>query len=472
MCASETVIKLVGKLQMPSSNNLWPFVLGNWILPVGDLFLGQGMMRHFRYLEKAQWWDAERIHKERDAKLQKLIKVAYREVPFYRELMSSANVQPEDVKSPADLQKIPVATKEMFLENHPHKTVRPTNQKHYEARTSGSTGKNFTVVEDAETAGTYRACTLMALQWSGWNLGVPHLQTGMTLNRSTDRKLKDSLMSCHYYSAFDLTDKNLDRWLETIERNKLRHVFGYPGSIYCLARRAIQKGFSETLKSVVTWGDTLYHHYRETMEKAFKVRVYDTYGCGEGIQISAQCGIGSNYHIHALDTIVEFLNDDGVPATPGETANLIITRLHPGPMPLIRYRIGDIGISSAQNKCECGRGFDLMHSIQGRDTDIVYTPDGNKLIVHFFTGVLEHFHEVDSFQVVQDSIDSILIRMVLNVDLTKELHNRIVKSLQEKGATGFRIDLETVSDIPISATGKRRFIVSNVSKSNITSNVV
>ncbi len=42
-----------------------------------------------------------------------------------------------------------------------------------------------------------------------------------------------------------------------------------------------------------------------------------------------------------------------------------------------------------------------MQSIQGRSADIVTTPSGNRLIVHFFTGVLEHFSEVDSFQVVQ-----------------------------------------------------------------------
>jgi phenylacetate-CoA ligase len=458
---------------MPLSlNNSWPHILGNWILPAGDFLFGQGMMERFRYQEKAQWWDPDRIHKERDQSLQNLIRVAYHEVPFYRELMTAAKVKPEDIRTAADLPKLPIATKDMFRANHPQKTVRSTNQKQYEVKTSGSTGKNFVVIEDAQTAGSYRACTLMALHWAGWRIGQPHLQTGMTLKRSPDRKLKDAFMRCHYVSAFDLTDENLDRSLERIARHKLQHVWGYPGSIYFLARRALQQGFAEKLTSCVTWGDTLYSHYRKTIEKAFKVRVHDTYGCGEGIQISAQCGVDNNYHIHSLDTIVEFINDKGFPAAPGENANLIITRLHPGPMPLIRYQIGDIGISSEVDRCECGRGFDLMHSIQGRDTDVVFTPDGNKLIVHFFTGVLEHFDEIDSFQVLQNSLESILIRVVLNTKLTKELEHKVVRALQAKGATGLRIDVETVSDIPIAPTGKRRFIISNVEKSNKPSNVV
>ena len=458
-------------MSLPEQNS-WNRILRNWILPVGDLAFGQGMIERFNYLEKAQWWDQEKNHIVRNESLQKLIQIAFHEVPYYREQMMRANVKPEDIRTISDLQKIPISTKDMFRENHPAKTVRQTKQRHYEVRTSGSTGKNFSVIEDAATAGSYRACHLLSLSWAGWNIGDPHLQTGMTLKRSLDRKLKDAFMRCHYVSAFDLTDENLDRSLERIERNKLKHVWGYPGSIFFLARRALQNGFLQKLNSVVTWGDTLYSNYRETIEKAFQVRVHDTYGCGEGIQISAQCGVGSNYHIHSLDTIVEFINDDGTPAASGEPANIILTRLHPGPMPLIRYRVGDVGISSLDKKCECGRGFDLMHSIQGRDTDVVITPNGNKLIVHFFTGVLEHFHEIDSFQVIQESIDSILIRMVLNTPLTKELDNRIVKALQEKGATGLRIELETVSDIPISKNGKRRFVISSVGKSNISSNVV
>ncbi len=44
----------------------------------------------------------------------------------------------------------------------------------------------------------------------------------------------------------------------------------------------------------MTWGDTLYAHYRETIERAFGARVLDTYGIGEGMQVSAQCEGGGS----------------------------------------------------------------------------------------------------------------------------------------------------------------------------------
>ncbi len=455
----------------PSANNLWSGMLRNWILPTGDFFFGQQMIKRLRYLEEAQWWNRERILNERDRQLQSLIAIAYQEVPFYRDLMNEAGVKPEDIQSVSDLQKLPVTTKDMFRANFPHRTVRSTGQKTYQSRTSGSTGKNFCVIEDHQTAGRYRAALLLALEWAGWKLGEPHLQTGMTLIRNLERKIKDALMRCNYVSAYDLTNEELDRSLALIEQHNLKHVWGYPGSLYVLALRALEKGLSFQLRSTVTWGDTLYPQYRQTIEKAFGVRVNDTYGCAEGIQIAAQCGSGTAYHIHSLDTIVEYLDDNHEPVSPGNSGNLIITRLDPGPMPLIRYRIGDIAVSGGSRMCECGRGFEMMESIQGRDTDIVVTPDGNRLIVHFFTGVLEHFPDIDSFQVIQERVDSILIRIVPSSIFTKELENKIVTSLKEKGAR-LEINIEIVKEIPFSPSGKRRFIISNVSKSNQCANIV
>ena len=57
--------------------------------------------------------------------------------------------------------------------------------------------------------------------------------------------------------------------------------------------------------------------------------------------------------------------------------------------------------SSANEECPCGRKLPMLEKIIGRDTDIVYTSRGKALIVHFFTGILEHVHEIKQFQVYQ-----------------------------------------------------------------------
>jgi phenylacetate-CoA ligase len=316
------------------------------------------------------------------------------------------------------------------------------------------------VREDPETTGWHRASFLLALEWSGWRIGEPHLQTGMTLRRGLVKGVKDRLLRCAYVSAFDLSDTALDHALEILDRRRIAHLRGYPGSLYYLARRALETGWNRPLRGIVTWGDTLYSHYRETIERAFGARVLDTYGIGEGMQVSAQCEERGLYHLHALDVIVECVDDESRPVPPGQTGHLLLTRLHPGPMPLIRYRVGDLGVMS-DRPCPCGRGFATMESIQGRDTDVVVTPSGNRLIVHFFTGILNHFPEVESFQVVQESPDAILVRVVPDVGYSEEVPSRIVAALQEKGAD-LEIQVDTVDEIPAAPSGKRRFVINRI----------
>lgn len=438
------------------------WLLKNVVCPMGDCLAGHHMIRRLRFLEEAQWWEKGRLEQERDQSLSKLIRVAYAEVPFYQGLMDARRIRPENIQCMRDLKMLPVVDKSMLRAGYPKLTTRATGQRTYEASTSGSTGANFRVLEDNETAGHYRAPFLLALEWSGWEFGRPHLQTGITMNRGFDRKLKDWLFRCHYTPAFDLTDAALDRSLDTMDRNKLEYVWGYPGSLYYLARRAMQRGWNRPLKSLVTWGDKLLPLYRKTIESTFHARVFDAYGCGEGIQIAAQCGHGAGYHMHMLDTIVELLDPAGEPASPGQPGRVVLTRLYPGPMPLIRYHVGDVAVPSKTSMCPCGRAFPLLEDIQGRLTDVVVTPEGNRLIVHFFTGILEYFSEIDTFQVLQDTSDHLLIRILPAKAFSRKTEARVRSALVEQGLRGMTIDIELVPSIPLTPAGKRRFIINQL----------
>ena len=441
----------------------WRWAVREVALPLGDRALRHPMMRRLEFLQRAQWWSAGRVLEARDAALRSLIDVAFREVPFYRSLMMEAGIGPEDVRDASDLGRLPIVDKAMLRSAYPDRTVRSTGFPTYAVSSSGSTGSNFEVMEDTETAGLWRASLLLAFEWSGWRIGDPHLQTGMAPDRRGTRRLKDRLLRCDYMRAYGLHDADLDRALERIRRKSLLHVRGYPASIYYLARRACQTGRRMDLNSVVTWGDNLLPHYRRTITEAFGVPVLDTYGCGEGLQIAAQCDRIDAYHIHELDVIVEIVDDDGARVRAGEPGHVIVTRLHPGPMPLIRYRIGDVG-RLGTDPCPCGRGFATLLAVEGRDTEVVLTPSGNRLIVHFFTGILEYFSEIEHFQVVQTELDTIRVRLVATRRFTEQMARDIVTVMKARGAGDMRIEVDVVEEIAISPSGKRRFVVNEYAR--------
>ena len=440
-------------------------LLRNLILPLGDRLFGQNMMARLKFLESAQYWPREKIISKQSNDLQNLIQIAYHEVPFYQKLLDDKGIKPDTIRTKEDLARLPVVTKDMLRESFPHQTTRKTGQKTYLVSTSGSTGKNFYVLEDSFTAGWYRATFMLELGWAGWSIGEPHLQTGMTLNRSLDRRIKDRLFNCHYFSAYQLDDLHLEAILIEIEKYNLDHLWGYPGSLYLIAKYANRLGWNKPLKSIVSWGDTLFPHYRNALESVFHTKVIDTYGCAEGFHIAGQCGASNHYHTHDLDVIVEYLDERNDPVPYGRPGSVIITRLHPGPMPLIRYQVGDIATPKS-GMCSCGRSFGLIKSIQGRDTDVIFTPDGNRLIVHFFTGILEHFSEIDSFQVVQKDINSILLLIVLRDNSDPTIQQRVINALKQKGTGKLKINIQIVDEIPLTIGGKRRFVISNLSQNN------
>jgi len=449
----------------PARAALRGWALRNVILPVTDAAMAHPMVRRLRFLEEAQWWDPDRIAAMRNNLLAEVIRIAYAEVPFYRDWMDRAGVRPSDIRRPEDLARIPVIGKSDLRAAYPHRVVRSTGHPAHETTTTGSTGSAFSVMEDNETAGWYRASFLLACEWGGWRIGDPHLQSGMSIQRQGVKALKDRAMGCSYAVANVLTDDRMDELLELLERRRIRHVWGYPLFLHVLAARAVQRGWNRPMASLVTWGDALHPEQRRTIEAAFQTRVTDTYGCGEGFQASAQCGEGDTYHTHDLDVILEYLDDEGRPVPAGTSGQVVITRLHAGPMPLIRYRVGDMAAAGDGTPCPCGRGFGTMAKLEGRISDCVLTPAGNRLTVHSFAAGMQTFHDLESFQVEQEDAHNLRVRVVPGAGYSAGTAPRIVETLKEYGLVGMQVTVETVPEIPPTPGGKRRFVINRLLES-------
>ncbi len=328
--------------------------------------------------------------------------------------------------------------------------------------TSGSTGVPFKIFLDNHSMSISRAMMLLRATYSGWEIGEKYMQTGMTLDRGVVKKLKDKLLRVKYVSAFNLTDRQLDLYLDTLEAEKCRYIMGYASSLYLLAERAEKTGFNTPVKGIVSWGDNMYPHYRKLIEKQFGCRVTDTYGCGEGIQVSAQCGRSSgSYHVFMPHVAVEYVDTDLNPAI-DNTGEILLTRLNPGVIPLIRYRVGDIGSRDSAPACPCGRGLELMKSIDGRASDIIITPNGNRLIVHFFTGIFEYARHIETFQVVQTETSGITVKIVPKNEFNQQEWETLKMEILEKGDADLEINLEIVEGIPLEKSNKRRFVISRL----------
>ena len=105
-----------------------------------------------------------------------------------------------------------------------------------------------------------------------------------------------------------------------------------------------------------------------------------------------------------------------------------------------------------------------MESILGREADVIVTPTGNRLIVEFFTGIMKHYAEIETYQVVQDAPGSLLVRIVPGNGYCDSVGHDVIRKLKQAGAADMSVRVEPVDQIPLLPTGKRRFVVSNLVK--------
>ena len=91
-------------------------------------------------------------------------------------------------------------------------------------------------------------------------------------------------------------------------------------------------------------------------------------------------------------------------------------------------------------------------------------PAGKVFIVAEFFGFLfEHITSVDQFQVIQEKIDHLTIKIVKNQQFTNDDSNHIRNEIQKRAGADVKLAIEFVHEIPLSSrSGKRRLVISHV----------
>ena len=436
-------------------SSVYSYTLEHAVMPFGDRLNGGRFMHWLRRYRAEQWLPADKMRELTRERLSTMLKYARREVPFYKETVE-ISADPFH-----DLAQFPIITKTGIKQNIGNLITQPLTDMIAESG-SGSTGVQGTVYMDKFAQASQRAMQMLWFEWAGYRMGDSILQTGMTLDRGYLKRTKDILLNTNYISAFDLGPEALAQVLHDLRKKPRKFLFGYASSLHVLANVALEQGIDGIrFDRAVSWGDKLFPHYRESIGRAFGCSVTDTYGCTEGAMIAAQCSEGS-YHLSVNQCHVEILDDHGKPLPDGEIGNVVATRLDNFAMPLIRYSLGDIAAIEPEGNtyCKCGRQTPLLNGLIGRDTDLVVTASGKKLIVHFFTGIFEHVPEIRQFKIVQKSVDQVKIEFIpdegFDDSVLRTLEERMNSRLNER----LPIAWSRVEKISPSGSGKPQIIES------------
>ena len=162
--------------------------------------------------------------------------------------------------------------------------------------------------------------------------------------------------------------------------------------------------------AIVTSAEVLEPADRQVIEEVFGCPVFNRYGCREVGVIASECPAHQGLHIAAEGLLIEIVHGND-PVRPGESGAILVTDLLNLGMPLIRYRIGDMG-TWEEGPCPCGRGLPRLREVAGRVTDFLVGPDGRLVSgVYLATYVVARRPSLGQVQILQEEAGKVRYRI-------------------------------------------------------------
>jgi phenylacetate-CoA ligase len=420
-------------------------------------------------LELHQWLSPQEIRELQWRKLSALVTRAYQNVPYYRERFDEYGLRPKDIQCPADFARVPLLTKKDIQENLGTMTARDMSQTELLMNhTGGSTGHPLSFYQDRDYLRYASAGRTWGFQLCGFELGDKQAffwgsDYDSTAHKGWRNRLRDWSQNALWINVFDLTEDALYRAARSLSRWRPDFIWGYTSSVEMLAKTVEQHGVEGIHpRAVQLTAEVVAEEQRSLIEDTFGCRVFNRYGCREASLVAHECPAHSGLHVLADNNYVEFVQD-GRPVTPGQEGMIVVTNLNNHGMPLLRYVVGDTGVP-AQRVCECGRGYPLMDAVKGRVVDIIVSPSGKLLHGEFFTHLFYKTQGVRQFQVIQETEQDLSIKIVPGEGFSRETFCFLEQALHEYGDDRFVPHFETCDHIPLSASGKYRFVISRIPK--------
>lgn len=433
-------------------------------LPISDVLTGKRIGKYLKCLEHSQFWSAEQIRSHQNDRLRKLIQHVFINVPFYRDLYSGMGLGPDDVQTLQDLAKLPILGKRDIRDGIRSGRLMDSSARLQDLErnnSSGSTGEPLQFYFDQRASSFRKAKSIRNWKLMSFRLGDKILRVSQIPRVGRLKKLQDFASRTVYVTANRLNQEEFSEIVRILNKTKPKILRCYPEPLYLLAKYIDNNHLGiHQVSAINTTGSTLLPEYRELIERVFNCKIFDSFSC-EGGAGAFECPTHKLYHASDEYAITEVLDSEGNPTRVGR---LVTTDLWNYATPFIRYDTQDV-IELSDQQCGCGRELTRVGRIHGRSSDILVTPKGQFLTVNNFTGLFQNLPQIDQFQIVQKGLDEFSLLIKVNSGYNLAVQGQVMGIMKSVIKEDLKLKIEIVDDIPLTPTGKRRFLIRDSSVS-------
>lgn len=392
-------------------------------------------------------------------------------VPFYRAKFLQSGLKPDEIKSAADVRRLPFTTAADLRENYPNGLLAVPREEVLRLHTSsGTTGKPkalFFSRRDVDNAAELIARALC--------------MTGVTRRDVFQNMMSYGLFTgglVMHYGAEKVGCMVIPAGPGTSERQLLlMQDFGTtvihvtPSYAFYFADFLEKKGIDSrkdlSLRKAFVGAEPYTEETRRKIEAALGIDVYNSYGLTEmnGPGVAFECEGKCGLHVWEDNFVLEIINPaTGEPLGDGETGELVLTSINREAMPLLRYRTRDLS-SVIPGPCACGRTHRRIHRISGRSDDMLIVR-GVNIFPQQIERVLMSIPQIGRNYLIQlEGLDEMTVKVELSpsgfdgeVGHLTQLQNEVAEKLRAELWVRPKVDLVASGSLPVSEGKAKRVI--------------
>ena len=409
----------------------------------------------------------------------KIIHYAYNNVPLYRKKYDAAGIKPQDIRTPADFNAIPLLTKKELQEGFPDDILsrKVNHEACYIVSTSGHTGSPVKLYRKKREL--YALPIIYYLMYPFLPLLMEKISNVKTGHRITVILPQDE--SYDLYRAVKIFNKfpsfmrkslqyianevDVDTQLKALNRHKPDLIISDLSALKNIVIYTKNEGLDLPPAQLLFVGSELIDgHSRQLLQCSFNAKVIEHYGSEEAGTMAIECPQGKGLHIVWRANYIEILNY-GEKAPAGTPGQVVVTNFLNTATPIIRYSGMDDIATMSPYPCSCNAKAPLLKIIDGRLVDSFILPDGQ--IIHPFnlTIPMEKIKGVRQYQIIQEQKYFVRV-LAVTEDIHKEvtdisdksgLTQQIISDLREILGESVNIEVNIVDEIPQPAGSRNKF---------------
>lgn len=390
-------------------------------------------MEHY-YQPDIECASREQIRAWQDERLVKTVHHAYRNIPYYRNLMDQKGVTPDDIRSVDDLHKLPFLTKNDLRDAYPYGLLAvPKGDVVRIQSTSGTTGRRVVAFYTQHDIDLWDECCARAIVAAGGtkedviqvSYGYGLFTGGAGLNGGS-----------HKLGAMTLpmSSGNTERQIQFMCDLGATILCCTPSYAAYLGESIRERGLQDQiqLKAGIFGAEAWSEEMRQDIQNTLGIKAYDIYGLTEisGPGVAFECSAQGGMHINEDHFIAEIIDPNTGEVLPdGEKGELVFSCITKEAFPLLRYRTRDICVLNRE-KCSCGRTHVRMSKPMGRSDDMLIVKGVNVFPSQIETVLLNKGYPANYQILVSRENNS--DKLEVEVEMTPEMFSDAVSEISRR----------------------------------------